>query len=489
MKKTLYIIALSLGVTLSSCNEFLELTPESEYSVSGAYKTQNDFTQAIAGVYSVQQGLFNSNASWLRALIARSDDIDANVQYIDGMAQFTDNATTNWVGTTWNDHYEMINLSNLILARIDAGEFNDPKVKEYIRGEAHMFRGYAYWTLGWAFGGVPLLDKSLSIAEVKKVKRSTQDETFAFAAADYAKAAELLPESWGGANMGRVTKYAAQGMLARLYMFQGKFAQAKPLLASVINSGKYKLEDKYRNAFDDGFDNGKERVWEVQFTGGLTGEGQWFATGLLPEGFNDPSVMPFSGYSTAMTVNPELRDSYEKGDLRRDVSTLKGITKNGVRDTISIFVRKYSHYTYVPKTQQDWANNIPILRYTDVKMMYAEALNEEGYMAGGEAFAILNEVRKRAGLPAKTAADLPNQGAFRQALRKERRVEFAFEGTRWLDLIRWGIAVETMNKFLADPLQGGGRYKMEPHQVLFALPFEEITRYDDSSVLPQNPGY
>jgi hypothetical protein len=480
---------LALSVSLVSCNEFLELTPESEYSVSGAYKTQNDFTQASAGIYSVQQGLFNSNASWYRGLIARSDDINANTAYLDGLPQFTDNATTNWVGTTWNDHYEMINLSNLILEKIDAGEFSDPKVREAIRGEAHMLRGYSYWTLGWAFGGVPLLDKSLPIAEVRKVKRSTQDETFAFAAKDYAKAAELLPESWGGANQGRVTKYAAQGMLARLYMFQGKFAQAKPLLASVINSGKYAMEAKYRNAFDDGFDNGKERVWEVQFTGGLTGEGQWFATGLLPEGFKDPSVMPFTGYSTAMNVNPSLYESYEKGDLRRDLSNLKGVTVNGIKDTISVFVRKYSHYTYVPKTQQDWANNLPILRYTDVKMMYAEALNEEAYAAGGDALAILNEVRKRAGLPAKTAADLPTQNAFRQALRKERRMEFAFEGTRWLDLIRWGIAMETMNKFLANPLQGEGRYKMEEHQKIFAIPFEEITRYDDSSVLPQNPGY
>ncbi len=154
-----------------------------------------------------------------------------------------------------------------------------------------------------------------------------------------------------------------------------------------------------------------------------------------------------------------------------------------------MFVRKYSYYTYVPKTQQDWANNLPILRYTDVKMMYAEVLNEEGYKAGGEAFAILNEVRKRAGLPAKTATDLPTQEAFRRALREERRVEFAFEGLRWLDLIRWGIVMETMNEFLAAPLQGGGRFSMKEYQKIFAIPFEEINRYNDESVLAQNPGY
>lgn len=491
MKKIIYLSVLMASVALASCTKFLELTPVSEYSVDGAYKTQNDFTQAIAGVYASQQELFRSNSSWYRALIARSDDITVGVGgNLDGLDQFTDNANNTWTSTSWNQHYEIVNLSNLILERLDAGEFNDSKMREYIRGEAHMFRGYAYWTLGWTFGGVPILDKSLPIAEVKKIKRSTQEETFAFAADEYKKAIELLPEQWTGANAGRVTKYAAQGMLARLYMFQSKLAEAKPLLASIIGSGKYQLEPKYRNVFDDAFDNGKERVWEVQFTGGLTGEGQWFTTGLLPEGFNDPTVIPFSGYSTALNINPLLYSSYEKGDLRRDLSVLKGwVTRTGIKDTVTLFVRKYAQYTYVPKTQQDWANNLPILRYTDVKMMYAEVLNEEGYQAGGEAFAILNEVRKRAGLPARTATDLPTQEAFRRALREERRVEFAFEGLRWLDLIRWGIVMETMNEFLAEPLQGGGRYSMKEHQKIFAIPFEEINRYNDESVLPQNPGY
>ncbi|WP_207505828.1 RagB/SusD family nutrient uptake outer membrane protein [Telluribacter humicola] len=490
MKKLIYSSLLIVSVALTACTKFLEMTPESEYSVAGAYKTQNDFQQAIAGVYSAQQGLYSSNASWFRGLISRSDEISTGATYMEGLDQFIENATNPWLSTSWNGYYRMIQLSNLILEKIDQGEFTDSKMRDYIKGEAHMFRAYSYWTLGTLFGGVPILDKSMSIEEVKKVKRGTQEETFAFAEAEYKKAIELLPADWAGANKGRATKYAAQGMLARLYMFRSKFDLAKPLLVEVINSDKYSLEATYSNAFNDGFDNGKERVWEVQFTGGQNGEGQAFTTGLLPEGFNDRTIMPFSGYSTAMRVSPALYESYEKGDLRRDLSILKGwVSMTGVKDTVSMFVKKYHPHTYVPKMQNDWANNIPILRYADVKLMYAEALNELGYEAGGEAFAALNEIRKRAGLPALTVTDLPTQAAFREALRKERKIELAFEGLRWLDLVRWNIAEETMNTFLAQPLEGGGIYSMKPHQKIFPLPFDELTRYADEQVLWQNPGY
>jgi hypothetical protein len=490
MKKTIYTLLLSGSIILTGCDQFLDVQPDSEYSVNAAYKTQSDFNQAIAGTYAVQQGLFASNTSWFRGTLGRGDEVSLGSNYFEGLDQFTDNAANTWTTQSWNDHFKIIHYSNLILDKIDAGEFSDTKMRDNIKGEAYMFRAYAYWTLGWIFGGVPILEKPLNVAEVKKIKRSTQEETLAFAEANYKKAIELLPAEWTGANKGRITKYAAEGMLARLYMFQSKFSLAKPLLADIIGSGKYGLEDSYKKAFDDGFDNGKERIWEVQFAGGQTGEGQYLATGLLPEGFNDKTVMPFSGYSSFLRVAPGMYDSYETGDLRKGMSTLKGwVSATGVVDTVTVFIRKYNHYTYVPKSQQDWANNIPVVRYADVKMMYAEVLNEEGYVADGESFTIMNEIRSRAGLPAKTAKDITSQQAMREAIRKERRVEFAFEGLRWLDLLRWNIAEETVNKFLATKQEGGGIYSMKPHQKVFAVPFEEISRYADETVMWQNPGY
>src|SRR5690606_38574362 len=123
--------------------------------------------------------------------------------------------------------------------------------------------------------------------------------------------------------------------------------------------GVYGLEAEYRNCFTDSHDNGKERVWEAQFTGGRQGGGQAFASAMVPEGFNHPEIMPFDGYAGPVTVSKPHWDNYGPTDVRRDVSILKGyVNRQGQRDTVTMFVRKYLHYAdYEPKDKDDWANN------------------------------------------------------------------------------------------------------------------------------------
>ncbi len=491
MKAIIKINLAAFLILLGGCSDFLNLTPESEYSVAGAYKSESDFVQAIAGVYAQQQGLYSSNSSWFRGLIGRSDDTRSNAGYLDGLPRFIESSTNPLLLSSWNNLYRIITLSNIILERIDDGVFTSESTRNYIKGEAYIMRAYSYWNLGWQFGGVPLLERSMTAEEVKTIPRATVEEVFAFAEQDYQTAASMLPDQWTGANAGRATKFAATGMLARMYLFQKKFSEARPLLESIIASGYYAMEEDYRDCFTDSHDNGPERVWEVQFTGGQTGEGQAFSTGLLPEGFNDPSIMPFSGFSTWMEVSQSHYESYEPGDKRRDLSILKGWTNTqGQSDTVTKFIIKYQHYdAYTPLSQSDWANNLPILRYTDVILMQAEVLNELNYTADGEAFELLNAVRRRAGLPALTSGKVPDQAAFRKAIIQERRVELAFEGGRWTDLIRWGIAKEVMNEFLRRPEEGNGLYSMQDFNNLFPIPFEEITRYNDPSVMWQNDGF
>ena len=208
-------------------------------------------------------------------------------------------------------------------------------------------------------------------------------------------------------------------------------------------------------------------------------------------GYTDKVLIPFAGYNTACRINLEMVNSYETGDLRKDVSTVSNIIVNGVLENQHAFIRKFIHYDkYEPQDQHDWANNLPIIRYTDALMMYAECLNELDYQSSGEAFNILNRVRRRAGLPARTSLDLPDKNSFRQALRQERKVEFAFEGWRWFDLVRWGIARETINHKFAAKDEGSGRYFMASEdQLLFPIPYTEISRYNNTNVMWQNPGY
>lgn len=383
IKKIMIIFA--MGATLTSCNDFLTTDPESSYSADGSYKTQTDFTYAIAGAYAAQQDIYSSNQSLLRDLTGRSDEAKYGGMYFYGIDQFTDTAENGELTTRWTCFWQIIDRCNFILDKIDGGTFTDSNAKNYIKGEAYGLRAWSYYMLGCLFGGMPLIDKVLTADETKAIARSTQEETFAFAEKDFKSAIELLPTSWSGSNAGRVTKYAAEGVLARMYMFQSKFALAKPYLQDIISSGLYGMEENYLNCFTDSHDNGKERVWEVQFSGGLKGEGQMFSTGCIPEGYADKVIIPFSGYSTALTVSLDMFGSYENGDLRRDISTVSNLKVNGVVESKYAYISKYCHYdSYKPQSQNDWPINIPILRYTDVLMMYAECLNEEGYAANGE---------------------------------------------------------------------------------------------------------
>lgn len=492
MKKQFYYIICLLGlITLSGCEDFLTKIPESSYSEAGAYKTQADFEYAVAGVYAAQQDLYQGGTnSWFGMVIVRSDDMRTGAPYGYGVDTFSDSDDVTAFTNAWSTLYKMITRCNIILDKIDAVSFTDENLKSYIKGEAYALRGWAYYTLGWMFGGVPLFDHQLTVEEVRTIPRSTQEETFKFAADDFKLASELLPASWKGKDAGRVTKYAAMGVWARMYMFQSKFTEAKPLLKAIIDSGQYGMEEEYVNCFTDSHDNGKERVWEVQFTGELSGEGQSFSTNFFLEGYEGPIKPVFAG-SWAMPVSLSMVNAYEEGDLRKDVSIVTNLIIRGVTESKYHYVMKYRHCdAYIPQSGGDWANNLPILRYTDVKMMYAECLNEEGYVANGEAFGILNEVRDRAGLQPLTAALVPNQQAFKEAIMKERRVEFAFEGLRWIDLVRWGIVQDVMNEFLKNPDEGGGRYFMDgDYRKIFAIPSDEMTRYNNDKVMWQNPGY
>lgn len=487
--KSFALSALCLAsVALTGCEDFLTEAPQSDYSADTFYLQESDFEYAIAGVYAQQQEMFSYSGGATRLPISRADEVKVGAGYCDSNDKFIDDATGTYIASYWNQLFVMVFRANSILDKIDEVEFKNATTKSNIKGEALALRAWAYYNLAINFGGVPLINKTLSTPETLKVARSTQAETFAFAAADFQAAIDLLPAEWTGKNLGRVTKYAAMAGLARLYMFEGNFSSAAPLLKSIIDSGKYAMADNYVDCFDDAFDNTAERVWEVQFMHGGLKEGNNFAASFFPEGYNKAEYN-IPGSSAFMEVSTDFVNAYEEGDLRKDVTLIADITVgSNVRE--GWYVHKWLHITGVPVDHNDYGNNLPIVRYTDVIMMYAECLNEAGYVADGEAFTLINKVRSRAGLAPLTAATTPDQAAFRKAIMQERRVEFAFEGLRWWDLVRWDTAMEVMNAFLKQAENEGGKYQMGSNdRKIYAIPNTEISSYNDSSVMWQNPGY
>lgn len=492
--KTIYnyfnLLSLLLVVFIfTGCDDFLTESPESTYTTETFYTSQSDFTYAIASVYAAQQDLYDGQYGLFRFSIGRSDDTNVynTNTYMDGADTFTDNSSVQALENAWSSLYVIITRANSILVRIDDVAFEDANLKNYIKGESYALRAWAYHTLGIMFGGVPLIvDVEYKVDETKQIGRSTQEQTFAQAEADYKKAMSLLPASWDSEGTGRVTKFAAEACLGRLYMFMGNYPSAVTAFENVIGSGLYEMATEYVHCFSGDYNNSPERVWEVQYIGNLSGEGQTFSECSLPEYYTGEWAI--SGSSSAMQASTNLLAAYEPDDKRMDVTFVDNIIVQGGISDYTWFI-KFNHGSYEPQSGTDWDVNLPIIRYTDVLMMYAEAVNE---VSGPDPtiVGIINDVRDRAGLPNLTATQTCSKDAFREAIKKERRVEFTYEGLRWNDLVRWGDAMEVMTEFLKDSDEGNGIYKCDGvYRYIYAIPQEEITRYADTSKMWQNEGY
>lgn len=490
INKLIYAFAAVTFLIATSCDDYLDVKPESSYNAAGFYNTQKDFELAINGDYATLRSIWAYKQNKLES---RGDEVqDDPVTTGDHISahRFQNDAATPLLTELWSYYWQMVDRSNAIIDKIDDGTFTDETYRAYYKGEAYFLRGYAYWQLGNMFGGVQIIDHQMLASEITATPRSTEDETLAQAISDLKTAAELLPAVWPKTSeLGKATKYSAEGIAAKVYLYQNKFSDAKPLLADIINSGKYTMATNYADCFLDKFDNSPEHVFQVQFISGDVGLGFFYPVFSVTTNVVEPALYPYGGISGANRVSPDLIAAYEPGDKRLDFTIMQGyhITGGGF-DANSNWCIKYVQGNK-PSTgnKYDYPNNLPILRYTDVKLMYAEVLNEEGYVADGEAFSILNEVRDRAGLPSLTSETVASQSAFRDAIFHERRVEFAFEHQRWIDLKRSGNVVSVMNAFFARTDEGGGnKYHMEDYHKLYPLPQYEMLLNPD---LGQNPGY
>jgi len=494
ISKIIWVLTLCIsGSLITSCSDFLNPDPESLYTTQTFYTSQTDFELAISAVYAEQQDVYDGQTGMLHFLTARSDDANAvnTNTYSDGADIFIDTSTGSCIANVWESMFVIVIRCNSILIRIDDVDFDDESTKNYIKGEAYAMRAWAYDNLAKFFGGVPLIvDAEYTTAETYAIARSTQDETFAQAVSDYKTAISLLPESWDSDDIGRITEYAADAALGRLYMFMNEPANAKPYLEAVINSGIYSLAENYEDCFTDAYDNDvtKDRVWEVQYIGGLTGEGQTFSESCMPEGYTGSEGYALRGSSAAMQVSTNMVSAFEDGDYRETIATSDEITGTGAEGYT--WCTKYSRHSYEPQSSTDWANNLPIIRYSDVLLMCAEAINAtEGPTS--EAIGYVNEVRNRAELADLLSTQTGDAASLLTAIKQERRVEFMFEALRWFDLVRWGDFVTVMSDFLDEADEGNGRYSsnVQSFRSVFAIPQAEMDRYDNTSVMWQNTGY
>lgn len=497
-------VLMALIVFTGCKKDFLDRDPQGQYTLdtypypggSGPYDTY------LFGVYSELRSFNVHSQSFIAATSIRSDDADKGSTPSDGgtnaisMDNFPVMPDNGFANTLWLGYYSMVNKANIALDQIRNNKdiVATPEVKAQSEAEARFLRGYAYFNLVRMFGRVPLIDTVFTNAAAQSnVPQSTAAEGYAFIEKDLSFAANNLPLSWDAKFIGRATKGAANGLLAKVYLTQKNWSLAMSTAALVINSGVYDLSTPYDKIFREEGENSKESIFEVQATAsaaipsnngvqyaqiqGIRGSGIWD----LGWGWNTPS--------------PQLAAAYEAGDPRRARTILFTSTATTTTQTIygenlpvGLPNTMYNNKVYTnPALRASIGNrfgywmNIRVLRYADVVLMYAEAANETGNTA--EALAKLEMVRARARagnntiLPQVTTTD---QALLRDAIRRERRVELAMEHDRFWDLVRWGIAQQVLNA-------AGKTNFSDARDVLLPIPQAQIDI--SGGKLTKNPGY
>ena len=454
LKYNLIAIAL-LGFSFSSCSDFLEQNPQTDLSENDFYKTADDILSAVNGVYSsLQEGDIYGN--WYVFGEIPSDNtrnqLSGSVTTQNEFDQFYIDTQNSMIANFWKAAYKVINRTNTVLGRIDGIEINTELANRH-KLECKFIRALMYFNLVRVYGDVPLVLKEISISESYDILREPKENVYNQIIADL-KEAQDLPVSYSTAEDGRATQGAAKALLANVYMTLHKYAEAETILAEIINSGQYSLLentpgslniDGYKNVFSPVNHNSKEGIFEIQFLKGGYGEGSNYANNFAPEN-SGTNVVAVGGTGGNNIPEMDIYNAYEEGDLRRDFSMSLGYYDNR-KNNEWVESRYVCKFMDVPYQNNDASNNYPVIRYADVILMYAEALNQNGKTA--EACKYLNMTRRR-GFGYQTTETSPvdlqttDKAQFALMVEQERRVELAFENHRWFDLIRTGRAVEVM---------------------------------------------
>lgn len=454
LKYNLIAIAL-LGFSFSSCSDFLEQNPQTDLSENDFYKTADDILSAVNGAYSsLQEGDIYGN--WYVFGEIPSDNtrnqLSGSVTTQNEFDQFYIDTQNSMIANFWKAAYKVINRTNTILGRIDGIEINTELANRY-KLECKFIRALMYFNLVRVYGDVPLVLKEISISESYDILREPKENVYNQIIADL-KEAQDLPVSYSTAEDGRATQGAAKALLANVYMTLHKYAEAETILAEIINSGRYSLLentpgslniDGYKNVFSPVNHNSKEGIFEIQFLKGGYGEGSNYANNFAPEN-SGTNVVAVGGTGGNNIPEMDIYNAYEEGDLRRDFSMSLGYYDNR-KNNEWVESRYVCKFMDVPYQNNDASNNYPVIRYADVILMYAEALNQNGKTA--EACKYLNMTRRR-GFGYQTTETSPvdlqttDKAQFALMVEQERRVELAFENHRWFDLIRTGRTVEVM---------------------------------------------
>ena len=492
MKKIFYLILLTI---ISSCsNKFLEVYPDTSLNEGDFYKSESEFVILANGCYIPMRN-YEKSDHWVIAELI-SDDGEKQYNSVTGepyrgiIDQLTLTADNQIYADFWNLSYNGIARCNKLLYELGRHNITwpDPAVKDRCYGEAYFLRALYYFNLVRQFGGVPLVLQPITSQESVGIKRSDEGIVYDTIVADLKSAVDYLSKAADVEENGRASKGAAVALLGKVYLTLHKYDETVSTLQPLINSAKYSLLPDYADLFNPAKKDFTETIFAIQYSENSADLSNRFIFWFAPwnSGGNvtkRPNISVIGGGFDIPTK--DLINSFEPGDKRKDVSIgyWTGPDWDGVVRPLP-YCAKYKPPISAPDDR--CGDNLPILRYSDVLLMYAEALNDLGKTS--DALPYVEKVRSRAGLTNPLTGY--NQQKLDSLIARERQKEFCFENQRWYDLKRTGKAMEVMTAHgealrASEPYLPDNSYQMTQNKLLAPIPAEQVLL----NKIQQNPGY
>ncbi len=496
----LTILVVGILLIFPGCSDFLEPQMKGSTDLQQLISSQQGMLTAVNGMYKPLQPIYKGNMQLVLELA--SDDGWAWRNAPEADLFISEQDYTN-VATIWQQNYLGIGRANVILDNLDnVTDFDSEQLKQHYEGQAKFMRAFYYFNLVRLYGGVPVILQQIKQAEDAQAPRASIEDVYAQIEKDLDDAERLLPTEYSnsaGSETGRPTSFAASALKALVYLEIEEWDKVITSADKVI--GKGVLIDYAKN-FNGTAENGKQAFFEVQYGGVTSATTTNLSTSFSPQVFPSGSAMilPTDDNLNGQGGGPSSGGGFVQlfddrpDDKRKDVILqtygLANFLEPSQPDGTLYYVNKY-YNTVDAVGLSTW--NFPLIRYAEILLAKAEALNEKGFSANSDAFQLINRIRENAGLEAITAAQIANQEEFRNEIIKERRIELAFECKRYFDLNRWGIVEEVIqrqldymnlkfpkNKMITHPITGKPYY-------LYPIPATEFV--NNAKLGEQNPGY
>ena len=459
LSSKIILLVAGAAVALTSCNKLTE-DPKSVIVSSQFYQTTSDATSAVNAVYSTLNsdpaGDFPLYGRQLNLLVENASDnqlyspsnTNPDVRALGTETYIPSNSR---IQKVWQQLYFGINRANVAIDNVPAIQM-DTALRARLVRESKFIRALLYFNLVRLYGDVPLILHNPNSTNISTflIARTSSAVVYSQIIADL-KDATNLPKTYSTADLGRATSGAAHALLAKVYLTQKDWGDAITELNTVINGGYgYALFPNYYDAFQKATKNGVEHIFSVQFETNL---GEANSTQYLSESFTSFNTGTFP---IDIPADSSVYKLFSANDTRRAVTFYSSVYNAATGQTVVFnnaytpYFNKFVDYSLSPLSSQSLsAVNYPVIRYADVLLMYAEALNETNEAPTADAYNAINQVRTRAHIANLTPG--LNQSDFRDSVFLERRKEFIQEGHRWFDLVRQGgtVLVDALHKLPA----------------------------------------